>query len=136
MEGSPVQAATDGAAMESADRVSGIEYKSKQILVVDFTGCTPDEMKAVTDEVRRVVTAQPQNSVLIMADFAGAQFTKDAVIRLKEVTTYDRPYVKRAAWVHTGSLPKVLFDAIKTFSQREFPTFATREEALEYLVED
>jgi hypothetical protein len=90
----------------------------------------------VTDEVRRVVTAQPQNSVLIMADFAGAQFTKDAVIRLKEVTTYDRPYVKRAAWVHTGSLPKVLFDAIKTFSQREFPTFETREEALEYLIQD
>lgn len=93
-------------------------------------------MKAVTDEVKRVVTAQPENSVLLMADFAGAHFSKDAVTRIKEVTTYDRPYVKRAAWVQTETLPKVLYEAIKTFSQREFPTFATREEALDFLARD
>ncbi|MGA2001491.1 MAG: hypothetical protein ABSG52_16000 [Terriglobales bacterium] len=122
--------------MESADRVSLIAHSGKQILIADFTNCTPDEVKAVADEVRRVVTAQPENSVLLMADFAGAQFSKDAVTRIKEATTYDRPYVKRAAWVHTGSLPKVLYEAIKTFSQREFPTFETREQALEFLVAD
>ena len=74
--------------------------------------------------------------MLIMAEFAGAQFTKDAVTRLKEVTTYDRPYVKRAAWVHTGGLPTVFYKAIKTFSRREFPTFETREEALDFLARD
>ena len=122
--------------MESADRVGFVAHKGKQILIADFTNCTPDEVKAVTDQVRRVVTAQPENSVLIMADFGGAQFTKDAVTRLKEVTTYDRPYVKRAAWVHTGGFPTVFYKAIKTFSQREFPTFETREEALDFLVRD
>lgn len=122
--------------MESADRVGFVAHKGKQILIADFTNCTPDEVKAVTDQVRRVVTAQPENSVLIMADFGGAQFTKDAVTRLKEVTTYDRPYVRRAAWVHAGSLPKVLYEAIKTFSQREFPTFETREQALDFLVQE
>ena len=122
--------------MGSADRVSFIDHNGKQILVADFTNCTPEEVKRLTDEVRRVVTAQPENSVLIMADFGGAQFSREAVTRLKEVTTYDRPYVRRAAWVHTGSLPKVLFDAIKTFSQREFPAFETREEALNFLAED
>ena len=122
--------------MESADRVSLIAHSGKQILIADFTNCTSDEVKAVADEVRRVVTAQPENSVLLMADFAGAQFSKDAVTRIKEATTYDRPYVKRAAWVHTRTLPKVLYEAIKTFSQREFPTFETREQALEFLVQD
>jgi len=52
------------------------------------------------------------------------------------VTTYGRPYVRRAAWVHTESLPKVFYDAIKAFSQREFPTFETREQVLEFLVEE
>jgi hypothetical protein len=74
--------------------------------------------------------------VLVLADFAEAQFSREAVTRIKEVTTHDRPFVKRAAWVHTGNLPKVLYDAIKTFSQREFPTFETREQALEFLVAD
>ena len=74
--------------------------------------------------------------MLVLADFAEARFSRDAVARIKEVTTHDRPFVKRAAWVHTGNLPKVFYDAIKTFSQREFPTFETREQALEFLVED
>ena len=58
--------------MESADRVGFVAHKGKQILIADFTNCTPDEVKAVTYQVRRVVTAQPENSVLIMADFGGA----------------------------------------------------------------
>ncbi len=119
-----------------ADRIQFVVHKDKRILLLDFTGCTPEEVKSVTDEAMRVITAQPENSVLVLADFTGAQFTKDAVNRIKEVTTYDRPHVKRAAWVGTETLPKVLYEAIKTFSQREFPTFATREEALDFLVQD
>jgi hypothetical protein len=122
--------------MESTDRVGFIVHKGKQVLVLDLTNCAPEEVKSVTDEVVRIVTAQPENSVLVLADFAGAQFSKDAVTRIKEVMTYDRPYVKRAAWVHAGSVPKVFYEAIKTFSQREFPTFETREEALDFLVQD
>ena len=122
--------------MESADRVGFIVHKGKQVLVLDFTNCAPEEVKSVSDEVVRIITAQPENSVLVLADFAGAQFSKDSVTRLKEATTYDRPYVKRVAWVHAGSLPKVLYEAIKTFSQREFPIFETREQALDFLVQD
>jgi len=122
--------------MKSADRVGFITHKGKQILLVDFTNCAPEEVKSVADEARRIITAQPQQSVLVLADFTGAQFSRDAATRIKEVTTYDRPYVKRAAWVHTETLPKVFYDAIKAFSQREFPTFQTREQALEFLVED
>ena len=90
----------------------------------------------VSDEARHIITAEPENSVLVLADFAGTQFSPDAATRIKEVTTYDRPFVKRAARVHTGSLPKVFYDAIQMFSQREFPTFETREEALEFLVKE
>ncbi len=122
--------------MESANRVGFIVHKGKQVLVLDFTNCAPEEVKSVSDEARLIIAAQPQNSVLVLADFTGAQFSRDAVTRIKEVTTYDRPYVKRAAWVHTESLPKVFYDAIKTFSQREFPIFATRERALDFLLQD
>jgi hypothetical protein len=122
--------------MESANRVGFIVHKGKQVLVLDFTNCAPEEVKSVSDEARLIIAAQPQNSVLVLADFTGAQFSRDAVTRIKEVTTYDRPYVKRAAWVHTESLPKVFYDAIKTISQREFPIFATRERAFDFLLQD
>jgi hypothetical protein len=122
--------------MKSGDRVGFITHEGKQVLLVDFTNCTPEEVVSVSDEARRIITAEPENSVLVLTDFAGTQFSRDAVTRIKEVATHDRPFVKRAAWVHAGSLPKVFYDAIQMFSQREFPTFETREEALEFLVKD
>ena len=38
------------------------------------------------------------------------------------------------AWVVTENLPKAFYDSIRSFSARQIPTFATREEAMEYLV--
>jgi hypothetical protein len=49
---------------------------------------------------------------------------------------FDRPYVKRAAFVGAQSLPKVFYEALKTFSQREFRKFKTREEAMDWLVRE
>lgn len=120
--------------MISPDRLKFFAQNGEQILLVDFTNCTPEEVQFVLDEARRIITGQPHDSVLVLADFTGAQFSRDAVTRLKEVATYDRPHVKRAAWVHTEGLPKVFYDAVKAFSQREFPTFDTREQALEFLM--
>jgi hypothetical protein len=36
--------------------------------------------------------------------------------------------------VGTDSLPHVFYENFKSFSQRDFPTFATREEAMDWLV--
>ena len=43
-------------------------------------------------------------------------------------------HLKRSAWVLTENLPKASYDSIRSFSARQIPTFATREEAMEYLV--
>jgi hypothetical protein len=72
--------------------------------------------------------------VLILADFAGAEIDKRVARRAEEVLVLDRPYVKRAAWIGTESLPKVFYEHFKSFSQRELPTFKTRDEAMDWLV--
>ena len=48
----------------------------------------------------------------------------------------DRPYVKKSAWVGTENLPHVFYENFKSFSQRELPTFKTREEGLDWLVRE
>jgi hypothetical protein len=80
------------------------------------------------------VTKEPPDSVLAVADFSGAEFSREAVEHIKIATAFDRGHVKRAAWVLTENLPKTLYDSIRSFSAREFPVFASREEALDYLV--
>ncbi len=118
------------------ERVRFIQHKGKRVLLLDFRNCTPEEVASISAQVRQTVMQEPKDSVLALADFTGAQFSRDAVTRIKETTAMDRPFVKRAAWVGTENLPKVFYDAIRTFSVREFPVFNTREEALEYLTQE
>jgi hypothetical protein len=71
---------------------------------------------------------------LLLADFTGSRFDKAALETLKQATVYDRPHLKRSAWVGLEGMPKVFYENLKSFSQRDLPVFTTREEALEWLV--
>ena len=118
------------------DHVRFITHQRRQILFIDLTNCAAEEVIERLTEVQRMVTAQPPNSVLTLGDFTGAEFSRAAVIRMKEVAVFDRPYVKRAAMVGADHLPRVFYDALKTFSRREFPRFQTREEAMDWLIRE
>ena len=118
------------------ERVSRIAFRDQTILLVDCSDCSPEELAAVADDLPRHVTQEPHGSVLLLADLSRAVFNKETVEHVKLATVFDRPHLKKSAWVLTNNLPKALYDSIRTFSGREIPTFATREEALEYLVSD
>lgn len=118
------------------ERLRFIQHRDQPVLFVDFTDCPPQLVVLLVNEVQQQAARSPRNSLLILADFTGAQINKQVATRMKEVLTLDRPFVKRAAWVGTESLPKVFYENFKTFSQRDFPTFATREEALDWLTGD
>ncbi len=116
------------------ERIRFITHRGKQVLLVDISNCTPAEMNQLSRLVPAHVAAEPRGSVLLLADFTGSKFDKAAFESLKQATVYDRPHIKRSAWVGTEALPKVFYENLKAFSQRDLPTFKTREEALEWLV--
>jgi len=116
------------------DRLRFVKHKGQVILVLDLSQCSAKEVLLLVDMLRATVARQAPGSVLILADFEGAQIDKQVATRVKEVLVLDRPYVKRAAWIGTESLPHVFYEHFKSFSQRELPTFKTREEAMEWLV--
>jgi hypothetical protein len=118
------------------DRIRFIEHQGKQILLVDISHCTPREVEKMSLLVPSYVTSEPRGSVLLLADFTGAQFDRVAIDRLKEGAVFDRPHLKRSAWVGIESLPKVFYQHIKNFSRRELPAFKTREEAMDWLVKE
>ena len=116
------------------ERIQFVTHQKQRILLLDFTGCSSDEVAAISDQVPAIVTKEPSGSVMVVADFSGAEFSREAVEHIKIATAFDRAFVKRAAWVLTHNLPKTLYDSVRSFSAREFPIFATRKEALDYLV--
>ena len=120
----------------SQERLRFIQHKGHAIFVIDFSNCSGAEMLLLIEQIRSIVARHPHNSMLTLADFNGAEIDKKVATRMKEVLTLDRPYVKRSAWVHAESVPHVFYENIKSFSQRDIPTFETREEAMDWLVRD
>jgi hypothetical protein len=115
------------------DRIRFVTHREQRILLLDFSGCSAEEVASLANRVPDVVTREPFGSVLVVADFAEVEFSRDAIERIKIGTALDRPHVKRSAWVLTENLPKALYDSIRSFSAREFPVFNTREEAMDYV---
>ena len=118
------------------NRIRFISHQGKKILLVDCTNCTVEQLIELAALVPAQVTSQPRGSVLLLADFTGAVFDRKSVDRLKPSLVFDRPHLKRSAWVGVEQLPKIFYEHLKSFSQRELPTFKTREEALDWLVQD
>ncbi len=118
----------------NGDRIRYITHRGQRILLVDHSGCTAAQLAATCDLVPIYVTAEPENSVLLLADFSNAQIDRDALEHLKIAAVFDRPHLKRSAWVITSSFPKAFYENVRAFSVRELRIFQTREQALSYLV--
>ena len=105
-------------------------------MVIDFSHGEAKEILLLLEEIQHTVARHEKGSLLTLADLTGAHVDKAVATRMKEILVRDRPFVKRSAWVGVESVPKVYYDNIKTFSQRDFPPFKTREEAVDWLVAD
>jgi hypothetical protein len=118
------------------DRIHFIEHKGKQILLLDFSHATAQQMQLLLEHIRITVAQHARESLVTLADYTGAEIDRTVATKLKEVLTLDRPFVKKTAWVGTENIPHALMDSFHTFSQRQIVTFKTREEAMNWLVEE
>jgi hypothetical protein len=117
-------------------RIRFITHQGKQILLVDLSKCSATEVETIIRELPGIVTTRPRSSVLILSDFSGASFDQEAIRAMKESAVFDKPYIKKSAWVGAENFPEDFAESIRSFSRREFPVFNTREEALTWLAKD
>ena len=117
------------------DRIHFVEHKGKQILQIDFSHATVLQMQLLLEQVRITVAQHARESLVTLADFSGAEVDHAVAIKIKEVLTLDRPFVKKTAWIGTENIPHAFLENFHSFSRREIVTFKTREEAMEWLVE-
>jgi hypothetical protein len=118
------------------ERIRFITHEGKQILLVDFTNCPAREVEQIARNVPNYVTVQPRGSVLALGDFSGASIDVEAIRAMKESAVFDKPFIKKSAWVGAEKFPHVLYENLKSFSRREFPIFKTRQDALTWLVKE
>ncbi|HEX9108461.1 MAG TPA: STAS/SEC14 domain-containing protein [Longimicrobiales bacterium] len=119
------------------DRTQTLEYRGRRIVLLDFTGLR-EEATALTEieKARQFFARQkPDGALLTMTDGSGATYTSKVVEALKQLATHNKPYVKAAAGVSDSRLHRVVIAAIAVFTGRHIPVFATREEAMAWLIQ-
>ena len=59
------------------------------------------QLKAIVNCLRGAdhVTVNPHSSVLVLTDFTGAAFDRDALRAMKETAVFDKPFVKKSALI-------------------------------------
>jgi hypothetical protein len=117
------------------DRLRFVKHKGHVVFLIDLSHCKAPQLLMLLDQIRALVSRHAPGSLLTLADFSGEEVDKTVATRMKEVLVKDRPYVKRSAWVGADSVPHQYYENMKSFSQREIPTFKTREEAMDWLVQ-
>jgi hypothetical protein len=118
------------------ERIRYISHHGAQVLRVDFTHCQAAESEAIVLAIPDFVASKPLGSVLLLVDFTGAVFSEEAIRAIQQIAITNKPYVKRSAWIGTATLPHSLRREISDYSRREFPTFPTLVDALEWLTKD
>jgi hypothetical protein len=116
------------------ERIYFVHHLGKKILLIDFSNCPASEVEDVARRVPDYVTAEPRGSVLVLTNFTGALFDRDAIRAVKETAVFDKPYVKKSALLGVDDLPVSFYEELQSFSRRELLSFKNREEALAWLI--
>jgi hypothetical protein len=117
-------------------RVRFVTHEARKILSIDLANCDSAEVQEVMRTLPDTVSSQPRSSVLILADFTGAKLDEDALRSMQQAAVFNKPYVKKSAWLGSVHLTSDFLKKMESFSRREFPVFDNRQAALSWLIED
>ena len=118
------------------ERIRFIDYRGKKILLVDLSNCPVNQVEEVVRKVPDYITVQPLGSVMVLTDFTGATFDRDAIRAIKETAVFDKPFVRKSALVGIEGMPASFYEELKSFSRRDMTIFKTRDAALIWLTAD
>jgi hypothetical protein len=116
------------------NRIRVLTHSQRSVLLIDLAGCSSAEVAETIPKVTDHLAAHPLHSVLVLTDLTGASVDEDAVRVMQETAVFDKPFIKRSAWLGANSLLEAFRDRISEFSGRDFPAFTSRAAALDWLI--
>jgi hypothetical protein len=116
-------------------RVRYIYHNGRQILFLDFSGCTVEDFHVSIKEAETLIRAEQPNSVLTLTDVTSAKYNLEVTKALKEFAIGNKPFVKAGAVVGLDALKKIIYNSIMHVSGRNLLAFDNIAQAKDWLVE-
>jgi hypothetical protein len=112
-----------------------IYHHNRQILFLDFSGCSVNDFFIILEESKKLIREQPLNSVLTLTDVTNARYNSEVIQALKEFTKGNKPFVRAGAVVGLDGLTRIIYNSVMYFSGRNITAFDDIGKAKDWLVE-
>jgi len=114
---------------------SWIEHRGRQILFFDYRDQKSDEEMIATLEAGSAMMQPLRRALLLYNDFEGSVIGSAYMKRVKEVGQMNKLLIGRSALTGISGLKIIFLNAyLRATGERNTRAFATREEALDFLV--
>jgi hypothetical protein len=116
-------------------RTRFLEHRGRRVVLADYSGMyDPASIVAEVQRMGQLVQGQPAASALVLTDVRGARYSWTVLVALREMMRANAPHVRHSAAVLDAPL-RAAFDTLLVMTGRTVRAFATRDEALDWLVE-
>jgi len=120
-------------------RSKWIDHQGKQIFFQDFSGIDLDKSDIIKDElvhVQQVVTSQPEDSILILADFRGTTISKNLMDLMLASSNKTKKFVRKTAVLGITGTKRMFANALVSATGQALRMFEEESEAKDWLSQD
>ena len=117
-----------------SERVTWVPHAGKQLVQIDFTGCTPGTFAPIIAGAQRVITGAPQGTVLALTLLTEVRFDTSTVLEMERFVKVVQPHLKANALVGITGMKKVVFNGVKPLYRVPFELFDAAPAAKAWLV--
>jgi hypothetical protein len=122
--------------MISMNRVEFVSHRGMRILQIDYGGLAAgDELQQVIDQASSAMAGEPPGSVLGLINLSGLRYSLRAMRMLSEKGAENAPYIRARAVIGLPPVAMPVLEEVGPFTSRPIRAFESREEALDWLVE-
>jgi hypothetical protein len=114
-------------------RVNFVRHKGAEILVIDWSDGTADDILAAIDEAKRLIASRPEKSVRTLTNVSGARLERRVTDVLKDYVAHNKPYVMAGAVVGLNELKTVVFNFVNRATGRSLRAMNSVDEAKDWL---
>jgi hypothetical protein len=119
-------------------RSTWIEHKGKKIFYQDFSRhfYNSAAVRAELEEVQKVVTSQPRDSVLVLSDFRDTSVGSDLLSSMNAASAATKSYVRRTAVLGVTGMKRKLADLLTALTGQPLKYFDDIELAKDWLAHE
>lgn len=114
-------------------RVKFIRHKAAEILFIDWSDASADEILAAIDSARRMIASRPAQSVRTLTSVSGSRLERRVADVLKDYVAHNKPYVIAGAVVGLNDLKSVVFNFVNRATGRSLRAMGSIDEAKDWL---